>query len=587
MDKIKGFIKYNSNTVSFDYTVNSESDIFENKDVLLIIYGSVNYFNDKDNENKSLIGGAVVYNLYKKNGLELLSYLSGNYLIVLYDKYKDKLYLVRDFFGKWPIYYYHKNKEFYFSSSLKSLEQNSSFDFAISHEALSLYFQLTYIPSPFCIYEGVHKLVPNHYIEYDCVNFNYTIHEIDQSHNEVKKPFSFNEARVLVHDKVLRSVENSISENNDTGAFLSGGVDSSIVSLCYSKLSSTPIKTFSLGFATKNYDETNKSKIVANLIGSNHHEFVLESKNIMADIDKIITGFDEPFADSSALPSYYIAAKASQKVSYVLTGDGGDEVFGGYNKYYIGKINRIYTNLFHERVHGNILNFKNSILMHKSDTRGVFFKLNKLLNSIDYQGDFFYNIISLGFHKDEIKELLLNENNLENSFDYYKNKMLGKSHTIHDFRKIDKMISLEGDMIVKVSKTSDLSNIKTFSPLLNKDLWHFSNSLPESYLMKGWNKKYILKEAFKEYFPMKFFEAPKRGFGVPVGDWLRRELKDELMYYSDNTLLKEQGIFNIDYVGKLISNHINSIEDNTFKVWTFFCFQKWFFNTKVDKKNND
>lgn len=601
MDKIEGSIVFSNDSLEdgihdskreedkdfcFNYAASvANSDYFENESIFINIYGHTSLIRSEDEslELQSLNATSFA-NLFHTEGIELLSNLDGNYLITIYDKIKNIVYITRDYFGKWPIYYYQNKKGFFWSSSLKSLIQSSNIDFKISKKAINLYFQLTYIPSPFCIYEEVYKLEPNCYLKFDCNTFNYTLNESEQSLNKFRSTNNFNEAKNMVHDKVLQSVKNNISTDKEMGTFLSGGVDSSIVSLCYSKLSASPIKTFSLGFYNKQYDETNKSQVVAKLIGSEHHEYILQSKDLMADIDKIITSFDEPFADSSALPSYYIASKASDEVNTVLTGDGGDEVFGGYNKHYMGKMNKIYTRLFHPKVHNTILKLSSTLLSQKNDTRGKVYKINRLLNAIDYGGDFYYNIISLGFQKDEINELFNNEYIKDNLFDYFKKKMSNKSGSIHDFRMIDKMISLEGDLIVKVSKTSDLSNLETYSPLLNKDLWFFSNSLPDSYLMKGWNKKYILKEAFKGYFPKSFFESSKKGFGVPVGDWLRKELKDELRYYSERELLKVQGIFNIEYVINLVSNHINAVEDNTFKVWSFFCFQKWYFNTKLSKK---
>ena len=525
----------------------------------------------------------LIIRLYEKYGIESFAMLDGAFAFSIYDKEKKTIIIARDFFGKKPIYYFKTNDSFFWSSKLESLIKTLPLKPILSKEAISIYFQLTYIPAPYTIYENIYKVESNHYLIFNCDTKSLDIKRINQQGKVNYWDSSFDKAKETVRDLVQKSVKSSVDPQVRTGTFLSGGVDSSIVSLCYSKLSTTPINTFSLGFDNKRYDETNKSKIIARLLGSKHHEFILQSKNLIADIDNIITNFEEPFADSSALPSYFISSKASKEVKRVLTGDGGDEVFGGYNKYYMGKLNRNYIRFLHPNIHNIILELSNTLLTQKSDKRGVVYKINRLLKSIDYEGNFYYNIISLGFQKEELKDLLLYSVNTEKSFDYYKNKMSGKSHTIHDFRQIDKMISLEGDMIVKVSKTSDLANIESHSPLLSKDLWLFSNSLPESFLMKGWNKKYILKEAFKEYFPKGFFENPKKGFGVPVGDWLRKELKDELMYYCSKSLLKDQGLFNLEYINKLVSNHIYAIEDNTFKVWSFFCCQKWYFNAKINK----
>ena len=154
---------------------------------------------------------------------------------------------------------------------------------------------------------------------------------------------------------------------------------------------------------------------------------------------------------------------------------------------------------------------------------------------------------------------------------------MGKNNnTLTDFRNIDKIISLEGDMLVKVDRTSMLTSLESRAPFLNKEIWNFTSQLPEDYLMKGWNKKYLLKESFKQYFPDQFLDKSKKGFGVPVGDWLRGYLSSELKSYIETEFLMKQDIFNVSEISEIVTKHLSGKEDNTFKVWTFFCFQKWY-----------
>ena len=268
-------------------------------------------------------------------------------------------------------------------------------------------------------------------------------------------------------------------------------------------------------------------------------------------------------------------------VKVVLTGDGGDEVFGGYNKYYIGKMNNYYTKLVPQKMHKAIHSIFNKTFTLKDDNRGRLYKTKRLLDAIDFNDDFYYNIISLGFPKNELSELLNSEYLFIDSLEYYK-KCYASNNTIHDFRNIDKNISLEGDMLVKVDRTSMLNSIECRSPFLNKELWGFVNNLPDKFLINGWNKKYLLKEAFKKFFPKGFLDKPKQGFGVPVGDWMRNILKDELLSYSESIFLKEQKIFNIKHIQEMVLNHINGKSDNTFRLWTFFCFQKWYIKKYIN-----
>ena len=328
-----------------------------------------------------------------------------------------------------------------------------------------------------------------------------------------------------------------------------------------------------MGFEKKSFDETDKSRLVSKLIGSKHHEFIVSTKSLEEEIDNVILNYDEPFADSSALPTYLVSKLTSKHVKVALTGDGGDEVFGGYNKYYMGELNSIYTRFLPKSVHSQILKSIKLITYSKEDKRGKRYKIRRLLESINYDGNFYKNIISLAFQGNELNDLLF-DNNTNFLQTYFDNKNI---KSLSDFRNLDKNISLEGDMLVKVDRASMLNSIECRSPFLNKKLWNFTNTLPDDFLMKGWNKKYILKQAFNEYFPSQFLEKSKKGFTIPVGDWLRTILKNELLMYIELSFLKKQNIFNCEYIIPIVINHIESKYDNTFRVWTFYCFQKWYY----------
>ena len=244
-----------------------------------------------------------------------------------------------------------------------------------------------------------------------------------------------------------------------------------------------------------------------------------------------------------------------------------------------GKLNKKYTYLVPRKLHEASQNILKKILSTKDDQRGKRFKIKKLIDSVNYDNDSYWNIISLGFSK-ESSELFLPEYKHSGVFDYYKTKSgIETPKTLFDFREIDRHISLEGDMLVKVDRTSMLNSLECRAPFLNKTLWDYSNNLPEGYLLNKWNKKYILKEAFKTYFPENFLEKPKQGFVVPVGDWLRCSLKAELESYIDQEFLDKQGIFNCNFVIPMVKNHISKKIDNSYQIWAFYVFQKWYCNT--------
>ena len=519
----------------------------------------------------------VILKLYEKEDVGAFSRLDGMFAFSIYDKSTQKIYIARDFFGEKPLYYTQTQDSIIWSSELKSINIMLKSKPKINKTALNLYFQLTYIPSPYTIYEGIYKLEPNHFMTIDVTNNKFDIQEINQSLQKYE-PLSKIQATRQVHDMVIESVRSRSISDVPIGTFLSGGVDSSIVSLCLSLNSSQKINTFSIGFEKKSFDETDKQQKVAKIIGSNHHQFILREQDLSLSLHEILNNFDEPFADSSALPSFVVAQKTRKHVKVALTGDGGDEVFGGYNKYYMGKLNKRLTAIIPEKFHQTLITVLSIILNQKNDDRGLYFKINRLLRSLNYKDDFYYNIISLGFYKNDLKTYLKESYFLESQLNYYKNKLGNRNSTLHDFRNIDRLLSLEGDMLVKVDRTSMLTSLECRTPFLNKELWNFSSQLPENYLIKGWDKKHILKEAFKNYFPNGFLNKSKKGFGLPVGDWLRSFLKKELLSYVELSFLKKQDIFQIEPIIKLVYDHIEARVDNTFSVWTFYCFQKWYVN---------
>ena len=567
-----------------DLTSGNQPMYSKSKQVIIVFNGEIyNYKKLKaELENKGVTfqtnsDTEVILQMYLKYGTEAFKELDGMFAFSIYDKSKKRLFITRDYFGEKPLYYSCINGDFIWGSELKSILSQLKTTPEISRRGMELFFSLTYIPAPYSIYEGVHKLEPNNFIEFDLENKSYSIHKIiiEEDKREDQFKGSLEEAKKITKTLVEESVMSRSVADVPIGTFLSGGVDSSIVTHCLAKNIDCKINTFSIGFDKKSFDETDKSKVVAKLVQSNHHEFVVNEKLMEDYIDSILYNFDEPFADASAIPTYMVAHKTSEYLKVALTGDGGDEVFGGYNKYYINSINRSYTRFIPQFTHNILKGVSSSLLKTKDDNRGKRFKIRKALESIDYNNNFYWNIISLGFKKEDLDKLLIKPSS--KFFDYFKKDLnLNKSYSLHDLRKIDKHVSLEGDMLVKVDRTSMLTSLECRAPFLNKKIWDFTNTLSEDFLIHKGSKKFILKEAFKDEFPDKFLDKSKKGFGVPVGDWLRTILRNELLSYVEKKFVEKQGIFNYNYISEITDKHIRGIEDNTFKVWTYYCFQKWY-----------
>jgi asparagine synthase (glutamine-hydrolysing) len=526
----------------------------------------------------------VILRMYEKEGAPSFNKLDGMFAFSIYDKRSQKLVIARDYFGEKPLYYFKKNGLFAWGSELKSLKKSDLFHANISLFSVNLFFKFTYIPAPYTIYDNIFKLEPGHYLELDMASHEFVI-KTYRTEAQITNPekISFEDALAKTREFVFDTVRSRAISDVPVGAFLSGGVDSSIVSLCLSKISDKPIDTFSIGFKNKLFDESDKAALVAGIIKSRHHEFILSEEEMLDMIPDIIVNFDEPFADSSALPSYYVSKMASKHVKVVLTGDGGDEVFGGYNKYLITRANGYYTSVIPEVLHKKVLKATHLFLKDKNDTRGIKFQLNKLLNSIDYRNNQYWNIISLGFVEDDRRKLLNGFIKSDQLLLHHKELYSKEAvHNLNDMREIDRILSLEGDLLPKVDRTSMLSSIECRSPFLNVGLWNFTKSLPEKYLIKGVEKKWLLRKAFEKDFPTGFLDMKKHGFGFPVGDWLRTHFHEDIVRYSERSLIEEQGIFDYEYLSKLLSTHMKHERDYTFQVWSFYCFQIWYFNTYLE-----
>ncbi len=373
----------------------------DNKSIVIVFNGEIyNYqilrkeLTDMGVSFKTHSDTEVILKLYENQGVESFKKLDGMFAFSIYDKNLNKVFIARDFFGEKPLYYTTTNYEFIWASELKSILKRNKTIPGINKTGLNLFFRLTYIPAPYTIYENIFKLEPNHFITYDVNTHQFTSTKIEEEKPIHKKDIPYNEAKLTVKNMVQESVESRSISDVPLGTFLSGGVDSSIVSFCLAKMNHSKINTFSIGFEKKSFDESDKARTVAKLINSNHHEFIISEKDLENHVHDILDNFDEPFADSSSLPTYLVANKTSKHVKVALTGDGGDEVFGGYNKYYMGNINQKYTKIVPNSIHKVISKPIEQLLKTKDDNRGARFLMRRLLNAIEYSGDYGHHFFS-------------------------------------------------------------------------------------------------------------------------------------------------------------------------------------------------
>jgi len=530
----------------------------------------------------------VILKGYEYYGVSFIEKLNGMFAFAIHDQLNNKIIIARDQIGEKPLYYYNHNDTFIFGSELKSIKKIfnklTNKQLTLSRNGLDLYFSLTFIPAPYTIYNEISKLLPGHYIEISTIDNNLNIRKyasIINFKDPIENIKDFNYAKKKLFTLLNDSVEKRMISDVPIGSFLSGGVDSSIITaIMANQKNQSKIETFSVISDNKHFDESERSFAVSKHLNTSHHSIKLDFNELRILVDSIILDYDEPFADSSALATYYISKKTKNYVTVALTGDGGDEVFGGYNRYFMTSLSENYRTYVPYICHKHLIKPLFNSFKVQNDNRGRMFKYKKFINGVGLNDkEDISNIISLGFLNNEKKDLLIDYTNTTFSklIDHHYNS----SSTLSQLAKsrfIDINVSLEGDMLVKVDRASMLASLECRSPLLDPRLVNFSFKLPDNFLIKGSQTKYILKETFKNMLPIGLFNLPKSGFGVPVGDWLRNELKFELLDLTKDELLIKQNIFNINYINQIISEHLAKKNDHTFKLWTIFCFQKWWIN---------
>ena len=568
-----------SSFVTIDLNQDNQPVFNENKTISVVFSGEI--FNLKTLQEELISIGKkptnadVVIHGYEQWGIEtLLNKLDGAFSFSIHDTTNETVYFVRDKFGVKPLYYFQNEAGLYVASTLKLLSKHS-FSKTISKEGLNLFLSLSYIPAPYTIYENVFKLSAGNYIEIK--NDNVVIKTYYRLEDHITpSSLTFEQAKEQLRQKLSDSVNICMDCDEGAGAFLSGGVDSSIVVGLMSQYAKKPIQTFSIGFKEKEYDESDRANLVSNTFNTNHTTHYLDYSDVLNMLDDIIGYFDEPYGDSSAIPSYYVAKLASEKVNVVLTGDCADELFGGYEKY----LNEYYTKKYLRIPKLFRYLFEKSIcfIPRTSKTNSLIRKLKKVVANASYSGfDANYQYMCMGC-SDILRMKLVTP-------DYYADVKPIVEKTYHRFNSSDRLnraifndihTVLEGDMFPKVERMCRMNSLEARPPFLSADMVEFAMSLPSTYKVNGKVKKYIVREAFKDILPAKVFSYGKSGFRAPIAHWFRKELKQDLLCLLDKDKVEKQGVLNAEVVSTLVKQHINESADNSPLLWNLFVFQKWY-----------
>lgn len=516
----------------------------------------------------------VLIAAYQKWGVDCLKHLNGMFAFALYDKKKDLLFIARDRIGKKPLYYYQRANDFVFASELKSIMAFPRFEKQIRHDILSRFLYQGYIAAPDTIFEHTYKLQPGHYMlisegkaEISCYwDSTETFHNYSRTMET-----DYETAKQTLHNKLKHAVQLRMISDVPLGVLLSGGYDSSLVLALAQSQSSQPLQSFSIGFREKEFDEAIYAANIARHLGSTHHELYISEEEMLQMIDQLSFYYDEPFADSSQIPSMLVSKLAKRSVSVALSGDGGDEFFCGYSIYDIlptaQKLDWAGAAAY-RITNGPII--KNLDLLDKMPFSIKAIVKNRDKNTKTQLGGFYYqelcrDLVGRGINEQYPIELRFHEAN------WQKRRML-----------LDINTYLPDDILVKVDRASMRYALEMRSPLLDADVIEYSFRLPHNFKYKRGNKKRILKDIAHQYVPKELLDRPKSGFSVPIAKWLQTTLKDQLLAYSRHDFLKQQGLFHPQKTERLIHDFFingdsgfHSGKNFSKIVWAFFVFQQW------------
>ena len=506
----------------------------------------------------------------------------------LYDRKEKKIYLCRDRLGIKPIYWtLIKNNEFVFSSELKPLILHPLVSKKINRNTISNFLRHGYIPAPFSIYENVFKLEPGKILEISKKDFNPKIQSFWNLQDIIKER-KFDKKRneqsyVTELDDLLNdSVSKRMIADVPVGSFLSGGIDSTTISAIMQKNSLNKIKTFSIGFKESDYNEAVYAKEIANYLGTDHNELYLTPHEAQEFIPLIPRYFDEPFADSSQIPTYLISKMAVKKVKVALSGDGGDEMFMGYNRYMIAEnmdwIFRL-PNFFKRIIIGiitlgssNHWNMLSRIFPKKMIPPQLGDKLYKLVKILkDEEPDFYRTLISSFDYPDSYMISGTEEKGMiwENNFESY------ITEYVERLKLLDTLTYLPDDILTKVDRSSMAVSLEVRVPILDHRIVEFSWMLPKKIQIKKNQSKWILRQVLKKYIPEKFFERPKMGFGVPIDSWLRKDLKNWGSHLLSDEVFKKHKLLKKNDIQLMWRQHQSNEKNWQYPIWNVLMLHSW------------
>lgn len=519
----------------------------------------------------------VIVHLYEDFGKDCVKKLNGIFAFSLWDKKLNKLILARDRLGVKPLHYMNINGHFVFGSEIKGILRHPLINREIDMLSLSKYLIYEYVPAPHTIFKHINKLLPAYTLEYD---FQTKTTKLEQywSPDFVNKFTNIEEEEAVERLlSILRSVvRKELVSDVPLGLFLSGGIDSNTLAFLMSEIGD--VNSFCIGFTDRSFDESRHAREIAKFLGIKYKEEILDYQIMHKMIPEIVNFMDEPLADASIIPTYFLSKFARNHITVALSGDGGDELFAGYDTYQAHRLARYYKLI--PLIPRKIINFLIDSLPVSRSNLSLDFRLKKFKSGLDYEAAY-RNVIWLGsFTNKQVKELIaadinLNDAALFKDVDNYAAEIANIGDIIEKMQYLDLKLYLQDDILVKVDRASMANSLEVRVPFLNYELVDFVTRLPANFKLNGFKTKYILKKAIKNKIFGKILNRRKKGFGIPVAEMLRTNLKSLTLEYLNESKLKREGFFNVSYIESLLKQHFNGNKDNRKQIWTLLIFELW------------
>ena len=529
----------------------------------------------------------VIIHAWEEWGGAMIDQFIGMFAFVIYDSLKKELTCYRDRAGVKPFYYYWHEGLFLFSSELKSFHQHPRFKKVINKEAIHQYFQYGYIMAPLSIFEHTHKLIPGHYLQFSIEKKSIQINkywDVFDAYNKPKLDISEAEAKTKLHELLISACNYRMVADVPVGVFLSGGYDSTAVTALIQSQQTEKLKTFTIGFHEEDHNEAVFAKEVASHLKTDHTEYYCTTKEAQDIIPTIPFFCDEPFGDSSIIPTTLVSQLARKQVTVALSADAGDEVFAGYPKYtqsvdFLRHMNRFPSLLRKSSSH--ILNLiPDALLIGITGNKAVPIKKQRfveLLQKNKLSSDDLMNVLfSQVYTNHQLKGLLSEDINQPASF-------FTTGHLLRDdLGSLDKILAIDyktymvDDILCKVDRAGMSTSLEGREPLLDHRIVEFAAEIPEAYKVKGNSRKHLLKEIVHEYVPKQIMDRPKMGFSVPVAKWLKEDLK----YYKDEFMTEadfaSHGLFKQSGVNHIINQFYKGDRNYNSLFWYLLMFQMWY-----------